>query len=175
MLDCFFAVWFVVGNVWVFSSRSSAHDAPNLYRYVLLGQQSALPASQVRLKCKKNILFLIIFRICVVLLAFGFIGYLMPFVLCTMICCCLPCIISILGFHEDMDMNRGAATEAINALVAYKYRSRKIHDGDVVQDGGGVLAAGTDKERTIAAEDAVSFPRHVLPRNTSVLHITTNL
>ncbi|TVU21532.1 hypothetical protein EJB05_31173 [Eragrostis curvula] len=124
-LDCFFAVWFVLGNVWIFGSRSSVHDAPNLY------------------------------RICIVFLAFGFIGYLMPFVLCTMICCCLPCIISVLGFHEDMDMNRGAATEAINALVAYKYKSRKIRDGDVVQDGGGVLAAGTDKERTISAEDAL--------------------
>jgi hypothetical protein len=166
-----------VGNVWVFGSRSSAHDAPNLYRYVLLALVNNLHylSHKCDLNVKKNILFLIIFRICVVLLAFGFVGYLMPFVLCTMICCCLPCIISILGFHEDMDMNRGAATEAINALVAYKYRSRKIHDGDVVQDGGGVLAAGTDKERTIAAEDAVSFPRHVLPRNTSVLHITTNL
>nr|ACG27213.1 hypothetical protein [Zea mays]ACG34323.1 hypothetical protein [Zea mays] len=31
-LDCFFAVWFVVGNVWVFDGHSSAHDAPNLYR-----------------------------------------------------------------------------------------------------------------------------------------------
>nr|GEU86372.1 E3 ubiquitin-protein ligase At1g63170-like [Tanacetum cinerariifolium] len=26
----------------------------------------------------------------------------MPFILCGMICCCLPCIISILGVHEDM-------------------------------------------------------------------------
>lgn len=32
-LDCFFAVWFVVGNVWVFGGHSSSHDAPNLYRY----------------------------------------------------------------------------------------------------------------------------------------------
>ena len=39
MLDCFFAVWFVVGNVWIFGSRSSAHDAPNLYRYVVLRLQ----------------------------------------------------------------------------------------------------------------------------------------
>ena len=39
MLDCFFAVWFVVGNVWIFGSRSSAHDAPYLYRYVVLRLQ----------------------------------------------------------------------------------------------------------------------------------------
>lgn len=33
-LDCFFAVWFVVGNVWVFGGHaSSANEAPNLYRY----------------------------------------------------------------------------------------------------------------------------------------------
>jgi hypothetical protein len=31
-LDCFFAVWFVVGNVWIFGGRSSSSDAPNLYR-----------------------------------------------------------------------------------------------------------------------------------------------
>jgi len=125
LLDCFFAVWFVVGNVWIFGSRSSAQDAPNLY------------------------------RICIVFLAFGFIGYALPFILCTMICCCLPCIISILGVHEDLDPNRGATTDTINALVAYKFKSKRVHDGDVGEDGGGVLAAGTDKERTISAEDAI--------------------
>ncbi|URE25532.1 zinc finger family protein [Musa troglodytarum] len=31
-LDCFFAVWFVVGNVWIFSEYSSEYSAPNLYR-----------------------------------------------------------------------------------------------------------------------------------------------
>jgi len=34
-LDCFFAVWFVVGNVWIFGGHSSADEAPNLYRYSL--------------------------------------------------------------------------------------------------------------------------------------------
>lgn len=33
-LDCFFAVWFVVGNVWIFGGHSSISDAPNLYRYL---------------------------------------------------------------------------------------------------------------------------------------------
>jgi hypothetical protein len=31
-LDCFFAVWFVVSNVWIFGGRSSSSDASNLYR-----------------------------------------------------------------------------------------------------------------------------------------------
>uniref|UniRef100_A0A0E0FH39 RING-type domain-containing protein n=1 Tax=Oryza nivara TaxID=4536 RepID=A0A0E0FH39_ORYNI len=124
-LDCFFAVWFVVGNVWIFGGRTSLHDAPNLY------------------------------RLCIVFLAFGFIGYALPFILCTMICCCLPCIISMMGIHEDLDFNRGATAEAIDALVAYKFQSKKFQDGEAGEDNGGVLAAGTDKERTISAEDAV--------------------
>jgi hypothetical protein len=36
-VDCFFAVWFVVGNVWIFGGRSissDAQDAPNMYRYL---------------------------------------------------------------------------------------------------------------------------------------------
>lgn len=35
-LDCFFAVWFVVGNVWIFGGHTSPSDAPKLYRYSLL-------------------------------------------------------------------------------------------------------------------------------------------
>lgn len=32
-IDCFFAVWFVVGNVWIFGGHSSPSDSPKLYRY----------------------------------------------------------------------------------------------------------------------------------------------
>lgn len=35
-LDCFFAVWFVVGNVWIFGGHSNPEDAPKLYKYDLL-------------------------------------------------------------------------------------------------------------------------------------------
>ncbi|AES58923.1 transmembrane protein, putative [Medicago truncatula] len=35
ILRLLFAVWFVVGNVWIFGGRSSAAVAPNLYRYTL--------------------------------------------------------------------------------------------------------------------------------------------
>ncbi|XVE88963.1 hypothetical protein DITRI_Ditri19aG0112100 [Diplodiscus trichospermus] len=35
-LDCFFAVWFVVGNVWIFGGHSSPSDAPKLYRKIQL-------------------------------------------------------------------------------------------------------------------------------------------
>ncbi|CAN6336448.1 unnamed protein product [Urochloa humidicola] len=128
-LDCFFAVWFVVGNVWVFGGRSSAHDAPNLY------------------------------RLCIAFLTFSCIGYAMPFILCALICCCLPCIISVMGFREDLNQNRGASSDVINALGTYKFKLKKPRNGERNEGGGGggggVLAAGTDKERVVSAEDAV--------------------
>ncbi|KAK2990919.1 hypothetical protein RJ640_028696 [Escallonia rubra] len=88
-LDCFFAVWFVVGNVWIFGGHSSSSDAPNLYR-------------------------------------------------------------------EDLTENRGATPESINSLPTYKFKIKKIKNGSDSGAGeGGVIAAGTEKERTISGEDAV--------------------
>ncbi|KAJ3709081.1 hypothetical protein LUZ61_012786 [Rhynchospora tenuis] len=132
-LDCFFAVWFVVGNIWIFGGHSSQDDAPNLY------------------------------RLCIVFLTFSCIGYAMPFILCGVICCCLPCIISVMGFREDGANTRGASSESINALPIYKFKTKKRHRGSGSGSGagsetgfeGGVLAPGTDKERVISAEDAV--------------------
>ncbi|PIA65252.1 hypothetical protein AQUCO_00100616v1 [Aquilegia coerulea] len=130
-LDCFFAVWFVVGNVWIFGGHSSSADAPNLY------------------------------RLCIVFLTFSCIGYAMPFILCATICCCLPCIISILGFREDLTHTRGATAESISALPTYKFKLKKNRGGgdeEMNPDGvgeGGIVAAGTEKERVISGEDAV--------------------
>ncbi|KAL6982364.1 hypothetical protein U1Q18_047159 [Sarracenia purpurea var. burkii] len=129
-LDCFFAVWFVVGNVWIFGGHSSVSEAPNLY------------------------------RLCIVFLIFSCIGYAMPFILCATICCCLPCIISVLGFREDLTQNRGATPESINSLPTYKFKIKKTRNGSSREinsssGDGGVVAPGTDKERVISAEDAV--------------------
>ncbi|KAJ8533511.1 hypothetical protein K7X08_006835 [Anisodus acutangulus] len=129
-LDCFFAVWFVVGNIWIFGGHSSASEAPNLY------------------------------RLCIVFLIFSCIGYAMPFILCAMICCCLPCIISILGVREDMYGMRGATEESINALPTHMFRIKKngsdnAGDGNSGEDQVGYIAAGTEKERAISGEDAI--------------------
>lgn len=125
-LDCFFAVWFVVGNIWIFGGHSSASEAPNLY------------------------------RLCVVFLFFSCIGYAMPFILCAMICCCLPCIISILGVREDMYGMRGATEESINALPTHKFSGNDdAGDGNSGGNQGGYIAAGTEKERPISGEDAI--------------------
>lgn len=127
-IDCFFAVWFVIGNVWIFGGHSSANEAPNLY------------------------------RLCVVFLSFSFIGYAMPFILCATICCCLPCIISFLGVREDQTQTRGATSESIDALPTYKFKMKKKKsrgESNPAVGEGGVVAAGTEKERTISGEDAV--------------------
>lgn len=129
-LDCFFAVWFVVGNVWIFGDHSSSADAPNLY------------------------------RLSIVFLSISCIGYAMPFILCGMICCCLPCIISILGIREDMNQIRGASEECINALPKHKFKlkmceNKDSKENDAGADEGGLLAAGTENERAISGEDAV--------------------
>lgn len=133
-LDCFFAVWFVVGNVWIFGGHSSSSDAPNLY------------------------------RLCIVFLTFSCIGYAMPFILCATVCCCLPCIIHVLGFREDQSQTRGASSEVINSLPTYKFKEKKTSESNGNKDGnevdsessgeGGFIAAGTAKERLISGEDA---------------------
>lgn len=129
-LDCFFAVWFVVGNVWIFGDHSAASDAPHLY------------------------------RLCLVFLTFTCLGYAMPFILCATICCCLPCIISVMGFREDSTHIRGATTESINSLPTYKFKVKKNKrtndkENNLGAGEGGVVAAGTGKEHAISEEDAV--------------------
>ncbi|XP_012078623.1 E3 ubiquitin-protein ligase At1g63170 isoform X2 [Jatropha curcas] len=124
VLDCFFAVWFVVGNVWIFGGHSSANEAPNMY------------------------------RLCIVFLTFSCLGYAMPFILCVTICCCLPCIISLLGFREDLGQSRGATPESIDALPTYKFKLNKNRNIDDRESDGGIVAAGTEQERAISGEDA---------------------
>ncbi|XP_010913106.1 E3 ubiquitin-protein ligase At1g63170 isoform X2 [Elaeis guineensis] len=99
-------------------------------------------------------------RLCIAFLTFSCIGYAMPFILCAMICCCLPCIISILGFQEDLGQTGGATTEAINTLPTYKFRAERsrIRGAETNSENicnGGTVASGTDRERIISPEDAV--------------------
>ncbi|GMP60006.1 hypothetical protein CsSME_00023050 [Camellia sinensis var. sinensis] len=108
----------------------------------------------------EDIHLLLMLPICTVFLMFSFIGYAMPFILCSMICCCLPCIISFLGVRDDMNRMRGATEETINALPTHKFKSkekgsRNSRDSNSGADDGGFVAAGTETERVISGEDAV--------------------
>ncbi|KAI3846569.1 hypothetical protein MKX03_008251 [Papaver bracteatum] len=64
----------------------------------------------------------------------------------TICCWCLPCVMSILGSHEDLNQARGSTTETTN-----------VHDTNAqgVGEGGGTLAAGTDEAHIISWKDAV--------------------
>ena len=118
-LDCFFAVWFVVGNVWIFGGHTSPSDAPQLYRYLYL-IVFAQPVFYF-LESSNNLGF-ISCRLCIVFLTFSCIGYAMPFILCATICCCLPCIISVLGIREDFSQNRNYTRQAAtNSCTKYKW------------------------------------------------------
>ncbi|KAK2392200.1 E3 ubiquitin-protein ligase [Trifolium repens] len=128
VVDIFFAIWFVIGNIWIFGGHSSANEAPNLY------------------------------RLCVVFLTLSCIGYAMPFILCLTICCCLPCIISTLGVTEDVAQTRGATSETINSLPTHKFKMIKSKNEDESSPTtieGGMVAEGTENERMISGEDAV--------------------
>ncbi|KAG0449779.1 hypothetical protein HPP92_027226 [Vanilla planifolia] len=92
-------------------------------------------------------------------LTFSCIGYAMPFILCATVCCCLPCLISLLGLREDLALNRGATSESINALPTYKFKSARNQSRGSTEINyenfeGGILAAGTERERFISPEDA---------------------
>lgn len=61
-----------------------------------------------------------------------------------------------------MSQNRGAASESINALPIYKFKTKKNKrngDSNSAAAEGGVVAAGTEKEHVISGEDAVSTIR----------------
>ncbi|KAI5062362.1 hypothetical protein GOP47_0022901 [Adiantum capillus-veneris] len=133
-LYCFFFVWFIVGNFWVFGGRSSLDEAPNLY------------------------------RLCIVFLTFSCISYAMPLVICATVCCCLPCIVTLLSYREDHGHAKGALPDVIAALPVYKFR-RKSSNNKLCKDEtdsdsesgeeGGIFAPGTEKERIVCGEDAV--------------------
>lgn len=58
-----------------------------------------------------------------------------------------------------MSRTRGATDEAIHALPTYKFKLKKSRNSsDTENSGEGVIAAGTERERTISGDDAVSVP-----------------
>ncbi|CAH2077865.1 unnamed protein product [Thlaspi arvense] len=93
-LELFFAIWFVVGNVWVFDSRfGSFHYAPNLH------------------------------VLCISLLAWNALCYSFPFLLFLLLCCVVPLISSFLGYNMNIgSSDKGASDDQISSLPSWKYK-----------------------------------------------------
>jgi hypothetical protein len=97
-------------------------------------------------------------------LALSCVGYAIPFIMCAAICCCFPCLISVLRLQEDLGQSRGATQELIDALPTYKFKPKRNKNWGIDHasssenlDEGGILGPGTKKERVVSAEDAVSI------------------
>lgn len=92
-LELFFAIWFVMGNVWVFDSRVRSFDrAPKLH------------------------------VLCISLLAWNAASYSFPFLLFLLLCCCVPLINNMLGYNMNLgSIERGATDDQISQLPKKKY------------------------------------------------------
>ncbi|XP_027335685.1 E3 ubiquitin-protein ligase At4g11680-like isoform X2 [Abrus precatorius] len=93
-LELFFAIWFVMGNVWAFDSRfGSFQNAPKL---------------QV---------------LCIILLSWNAICYSFPFLLFLLLCCCVPLLSTLLGYNMNMGASaRGASEDQISQLPSWRYK-----------------------------------------------------
>ncbi|XP_058219071.1 E3 ubiquitin-protein ligase At4g11680-like [Rhododendron vialii] len=93
-LELFFAIWFVMGNVWVFDSRfGSFRQAPKLH------------------------------VLCISILAWNAISYSFPFLLFVLLCCCVPLVSSFLGYNMNMGSTaRGASDDQISNLPSCRYK-----------------------------------------------------
>ncbi|KAG2682651.1 hypothetical protein I3760_11G200600 [Carya illinoinensis] len=93
-LELFFAILFVMGNVWVFDSRvGSFHRAPKLQ------------------------------ALCISLLAWNAICYSFPFLLFVLLCCCVPLISSLVGYNMNAgSSDRGASDDQLSQLPSWRYK-----------------------------------------------------
>lgn len=93
-LELFFAIWFVMGNVWVFDSRfGSFPRAPKLH------------------------------VLCIALLAWNAICYSFPFLLFLLLCCCVPLISNLVGYNMNMgSTDKGASEDQISQLPSWRYK-----------------------------------------------------
>ncbi|KAI4307832.1 hypothetical protein L6164_030971 [Bauhinia variegata] len=103
-LELFFAIWFVMGNVWVFDSRfGSFQRAPKLH------------------------------VLCISLLAWNAISYSFPFLLFLLLCCCVPLMSNVLGYNMNMGSSqKGASEDQISQLPSWRYKQvhSKIEHGN---------------------------------------------
>ncbi|XP_058114851.1 E3 ubiquitin-protein ligase At1g63170-like [Magnolia sinica] len=100
-LELFFAMWFVMGNVWIFDSRHGTFDqAPMLH------------------------------VLCITLLVWNAITYSFPFLLFLLLCCCVPLISNLIGYNMNMgSVERGASDDQISQLPKWKFKEVDAGNG----------------------------------------------
>jgi len=93
-LELFFAMWFVMGNVWVFDARlGSFSRAPRLY------------------------------ALCISLLAWNAVVYSLPFLLFLLLCCFVPMVGYALGYNmNSASVGRGASDEQLAPLPRWRFK-----------------------------------------------------
>ncbi|XP_047160749.1 E3 ubiquitin-protein ligase At4g11680-like isoform X2 [Vigna umbellata] len=93
-LELFFAIWFVMGNVWVFDSRfGSFQQAPKLH------------------------------VLCITLLAWNAVCYSFPFLLFLLLCCFVPLISTLLGYNMNIaSFDKGASDDQISQLPSWRHK-----------------------------------------------------
>ncbi|CAK8565781.1 unnamed protein product [Lathyrus sativus] len=93
-LELFFAIWFVMGNVWSFDSR--------------FGTLQQAPKLQI---------------LCIILLVWNAICYSFPFLLFLLLCCCVPLITTLLGYDMNLgSSSRGASDDQISQLPSWRFK-----------------------------------------------------
>ncbi|XP_077214563.1 E3 ubiquitin-protein ligase At4g11680-like [Tasmannia lanceolata] len=102
ILELFFAIWFVMGNVWVFDSRHGNFDqAPKLH------------------------------ILCISLLAWNAASYSFPFLLFLLLCCFVPLISNVLGYNMNLaSVHRGASDDQISRLPKWRFKEVDKRNGD---------------------------------------------
>ncbi|KAE8664150.1 Detected protein of unknown function [Hibiscus syriacus] len=89
-------------------------------------------------------------RLCVMFLVFGYLDFIMPFILCLVLACCCG----------DLGPIRGASSECIDSLPTYTFKLQKDGSGSIKkinsEVNGGAEAAGAEKDCSIPRDDVVS-------------------
>ncbi|KAL3851108.1 hypothetical protein ACJIZ3_012990 [Penstemon smallii] len=115
-LDLLFAVWFVLGNIWIFDSGFGSYNrASKLY------------------------------SLWIALLAWNAVCYSFPFILFVLLCCCVPLLSRLLGYNlNKASLDRGATEEQIAGLQSWKYKD--VPKNNEIQECCICLAKYKDKE-----------------------------
>ncbi|GAB2219643.1 hypothetical protein Droror1_Dr00007280 [Drosera rotundifolia] len=102
-LELFYAMWFVMGNVWIFDTRiTSFSQAPQLH------------------------------MLCIVLLSWNAISYSFPFLLFVLLCICVPLVSNLIGYNICMgNTEKGASDDEIAQLPRWRYQQLDENDLEI--------------------------------------------